>query len=136
MEDTTSSGTKLRTIWCVWGGSSTIWLKLTKDNRADIQRKWADSVTDENLFPLKVRLQPIWNLLEPLNKTKANKLKKYLETKWSKDAKNLPNYPAAGYVEALATRRKKGLERTYEIARQACWYTANYHAGNWLGNPY
>jgi len=135
-EDTTKSGTKMRTIWRVWGGSSTIWLKLTKDNRAKIQQKWANSVTDKNLYPLKVQLQPIWNLLKPLNTTKADKLKKYLETKWSKDAKNLPSYPAAGYVEALASRRKRGLEGTFDVARYACWHTANYHAGNWRGNPY
>jgi hypothetical protein len=80
--------------WQVLGGNPNIWLSLTKDdgNFQDIQQRWADSVSDGSLYPIDMKLAPIWNLLDhsEMNVNKARQLETYLKNKWSNDARGNP----------------------------------------------
>jgi hypothetical protein len=93
VETTTYENSKMRTLWQVWGGSATTWLQLNENIANEIQQKWADSVEDSNLYPVGVHLVPIWELLAPLDKTRASNLKKFLQKKWKQEAKAVPSYP-------------------------------------------
>jgi hypothetical protein len=80
--------------WQVLGGDPNIWLGLTKDdgNFQEIQKQWADSVSDKTLYPIDMKLAPIWTLLDhsEMNVNKARQLETYLKNKWSNDARGNP----------------------------------------------
>jgi len=78
----------------VLGGEAEIWLHLSGDNQQETQKKWANSVTTENMFPLSMRLVPLWSLLEhkDANPTKAEELKRYMKDQWAKSKAKLPEY--------------------------------------------
>jgi hypothetical protein len=68
--------------WECQGGDSRVWLKANKKNLDEIREKWASSVQDDNLYPFNHKVIPIWQVIAPLDKKKANALQAYLEGKW------------------------------------------------------
>lgn len=65
----------------VRGGDPKIWLGLQSDNFEQIQQKWVESMkTVDDMYPVSVRLRPLWELLDhaDMNPNKAEKLKKYI----------------------------------------------------------
>jgi hypothetical protein len=64
----------------VLGGESTQWLGLQADNVDKIQGQWVDSITEDNMYPVGVRLRPLWELLDhdDMDREKAQALKKYM----------------------------------------------------------
>jgi len=64
----------------VLGGESTQWLGLQTDNMDVIQGQWVDSITEENMYPVEVRLRPLWELLDhdDMDREKAQALKNYM----------------------------------------------------------
>lgn len=81
----------------VLGGKADTWLQLNGDNQKEIQSKWAESVTTDNMFPISMRLVPLWALLEhkDANPTKAEELKAYMKDQWLKSKANIPEYDYA-----------------------------------------
>jgi len=81
----------------VLGGKADVWLQLNADNQKEIQSKWAESVTTENMFPITMRLVPLWALLEhkDANPTKAEELRAYMKDQWLKSNAKLPKYDYA-----------------------------------------
>jgi hypothetical protein len=86
----------------VLGGDTRVWLSLNGDNQDDLQRQWAASLSRKNLFPLNLRLVPIWDLLEDpeANPAKAAELKQYMLKKWEDEAARVPQYDFADPVGA------------------------------------
>lgn len=86
----------------VLGGDTRKWLALTAENHQEIQDAWSHSVTEENLYPVKIRLVPIWELLEdPMaNPAKALELQNYLVRRWEETSATVPDYP---YVEEVSS---------------------------------
>jgi len=123
------SNYSMRTSWHVSGGDSILWLGLTEDNIGAIQAQWAASVTDANLFPIKIRFAPLWKLLEPHDAAKASQLEAYLVEKWARDLSLLPDYLPAGFLDQIALRRQQGFSKIYDMAFHAGWYSANLFAG-------
>lgn len=78
----------------VFGGRTEIWLQLNQQNRPTILKKWTESVKFENMFPINMRLLPLWALLEHEdgNLQKAEQLKTYMKEKWAKSGKTIPQY--------------------------------------------
>jgi len=66
----------------VLGGTTTKWLGLQADNLNDIQREWVETITEENMYPVGVRLRPLWELLDhpDMDPEKAEELKNYMMT--------------------------------------------------------
>ena len=86
-----SRGAKMETSFHVEGGNTALWLGLDTiptDPGAfhDLQQKWAESVTDKNLYPFDVELRPIWELVSEVDKEKGGLLQKYLLQKWQVEA--------------------------------------------------
>lgn len=78
----TLSTNQLHAVSKTEGGDPLVWLQLTKDNRQEILQKWADTVADDNMVAVNYRLDPLWNLLKPLNQAKGEALEKYMKTLW------------------------------------------------------
>merc|ERR1712129_657844 len=76
----------------VLSGKSDVWLQLSGNNQKEIQKKWAESVTSENMFPLGMRLVPLWSLLEhkDANFAKAEELQEYMKDQWAKSKAKIP----------------------------------------------
>jgi len=64
----------------VLGGETTPWLGLQSNNYDDIQREWVQTITEENMYPVGVRLRPLWVLLDhpDMDPKKAEELKSYM----------------------------------------------------------
>jgi len=83
--------TEISTKWVVKGGQTTIWFGLARDdsNLEDIQRRWADSLSDDNLYPVWKRLAPLWKVLEDVDSNKARQLETYLKEKWEREGRSI-----------------------------------------------
>lgn len=81
----------------VLGGKADVWLQLSGNNQLETQKKWANSVTPENMFPTGMRLVPLWSLLEHKNANfgKAAELQKYMKEQWAKSKSKIPKYTYA-----------------------------------------
>lgn len=84
---------KISTKYMVKGGDTTLWLSLGGRTVADVQRRWAASVTAENLYPIRYKLRPLWMLLKPLNAAKGAALERFLKAKWEAEDRSIPNLP-------------------------------------------
>lgn len=76
----TNYGRKYHLKMRVLGGESTQWLGLQTNNMDVIQRQWVESITEENMYPVGVRLRPLWELLDhdDMDREKAQALKRYM----------------------------------------------------------
>ena len=79
----------MRVEWSAKGGDTTLWLGQTFDDEgkvvADIQEKWAQSLTDENLYPFNYNLGLMWELVQAVDQQKGDEFKAYLEKKWEEN---------------------------------------------------
>ena len=85
----TSNNADMRQEWSSKGGESSVWLKLglTKDaNEAAVQKEWADTITDDNLYPFNFKLEPLWELVKAVDEQKGKKFESYLLKKWQVQA--------------------------------------------------
>jgi len=66
----------------VLGGATTTWLGLQANNLKNIQEEWVNTITEENMYPVGVRLRPLWELLDhpDMDPEKAEELKNYMMT--------------------------------------------------------
>jgi len=64
----------------VLGGATTTWLGLQADNLNEIQSEWVKTITEDNMYPVGVRLRPLWELLDhaDMDPRKAKELKDYM----------------------------------------------------------
>jgi len=64
----------------VLGGDTTPWLGLQSNNYDSIQGEWVQTITEENMYPVGVRLRPLWELLDhaDMDPAKAEELKNYM----------------------------------------------------------
>lgn len=75
-----------------YGGDAKILLKMKNaQDSLKIQYEWAESLRDDNLFPTKLTLEPIWKLLEGRYDSKAAEIKKYVTDKWQKEGNKVPH---------------------------------------------
>merc|ERR1711962_838855 len=68
-----SSKAKMSTQWSAQGGNTRIWLgcDFSKDDKSVIQKKWADSINQDNLFPFNYTLRPMWEMVKKVNPQKG-----------------------------------------------------------------
>jgi len=105
------------------GGDTSKWLRLDGGNRKDIQTQWADSVTDENEFPVSFALVPIWHLLDSddMDIAKARELKNFMVNRWGEA--ELPQFPGV----------KEGIDDSADpMALIKGTYHIKTHHGRWL----
>lgn len=64
----------------VLGGATTKWLGLQAGNLNEIQSEWVKTITEDNMYPVGVRLRPSWELLDhaDMDPRKAKELKDYM----------------------------------------------------------
>merc|ERR1740129_699837 len=100
--ETQVSNRKANVMLKIFGGKTDIWLQLNQQNKKTIQKKWTESMKIENMFPLNMRLVPLWALLEhkDANFRKAEELKKYMKDQWAKSGNTVPHYSYAPEVSA------------------------------------
>lgn len=81
------------------GGVPQIWLQVSdsEESRKEVQNKWAQSVTEDNQFPVKFRLVPLWNLLNhtSMDPAKAERLKSFMLNRWA--STTIPTYPPSAF---------------------------------------
>ena len=65
------------------GGEPTCWLGATSDSFTEVQKKWSETVSDENLFPYGYQLKPVWDLISKINPEKGELFEKHLLQKWA-----------------------------------------------------
>lgn len=59
---------------------TTPWLGLQSNNYDSIQGEWVQTITEENMYPVGVRLRPLWELLDhaDMDPAQAEELKNYM----------------------------------------------------------
>jgi len=84
-------GRQVNSVWQTLGGNSSVWFNLAVDdsNIAEVQSAWQSTFSDENAFPVRQELMPIWRILDRVNTTKRDEVEKYLTEKWEKENKTL-----------------------------------------------
>lgn len=90
-----NSESNMRSKWSVKGGDASLWLQLQGDNADTVQKKWADSITDENLAVIKYSLRPVWELLDhaEMNPAKAKELQSFMLKEWKTVFDGIPDFP-------------------------------------------
>ena len=85
------SNSQMKVDWTIKGGDTMMWLQkeFTGDASVqDLQAKWSDSVTDENLYPFNFELGLVSDIIKAIDLQKGNEFEAYLNTKWEAN-KNL-----------------------------------------------
>jgi len=77
-----------------FGGKSSIWARLSKDNFDAVQQEWAESINDKNQFEVEFKLVPIWTLLDhdDMDRAKAHELERHILQKWKSSSDQIPQY--------------------------------------------
>ena len=83
-----NSNSEMRVNWYAKGGVSTIWLgkeftETGDTSVASIQAKWAESVSDSNLYPFDFDLGLMWDLVKAVDQQKGEEFERYLRQKWA-----------------------------------------------------
>ena len=81
---------QMKVEWSAKGGNTMLWLGKTFSDSGDssvasIQGKWADSISDSNLYPFNYDLGLVWELIQAFDKSKGDGYKAYLQAKWIKN---------------------------------------------------
>ena len=79
------SNAQMKVEWSAKGGDTMIWLnkEFTGDTSVqDVQSQWADSITDDNLYPFNFELGLIWDIIKAINPAKGQEYQDYLTKKW------------------------------------------------------
>jgi hypothetical protein len=101
---TTVAGREARTKMRAQGGNPFIWLDLQDDNEISITSKWAESVSEENQYPVGVLLRPLWVLMEQAfqqsDPTRAEAFKQYITKIWEEEGAQIPDYPTKAHSKA------------------------------------
>lgn len=72
------------------GGDSHIWLQMSGDAKmAEIQERWARSVSEHNVAPIRFTLAPLWDVLKALDWHKGYALEVELKKRWESQTSNL-----------------------------------------------
>eukprot|EP01045_Picozoa_sp_COSAG04_P020998 COSAG04_NODE_2213_length_4521_cov_2.365672_2_plen_347_part_00 len=83
--ETRSNGAAMTMSFHAQGGDTSVWLQPGA-NLDNIQREWAASFEDSNLYPWGVELRPIWELVGKVDQAKGDALQAYLTDKWESEA--------------------------------------------------
>jgi len=77
------------------GGDSHIWLRLSGDAKmSEIQEKWAESVNEHNVAPIRFTLVPLWDILKALDWQKGNALENEVKRRWQWETSELQKQDA------------------------------------------
>lgn len=69
------------------GGDSSVFLKFGSGRGfKELQKIWADTVNDTNLFPFNYKLRPIWALIQEVDPDKGAAVREFLQKKWKGSA--------------------------------------------------
>jgi hypothetical protein len=110
--------------YSVKGGHISHWLRLRSDNVNTIQDEWGRSVTADNLFPVRHKLQPLWLLLghPEMNHSKAIEVKEYLMQKWAQEQNSIPDHPMAVTSKEVETSFRCCCDDDQESHMNCRWY--------------
>jgi len=124
------ASTKLQVL----GGNPRLWLEMGEDNQDEIQKKWAQSVNDQNEYPTNFKLVPIWDLLDhdDMDRKKAKALKNFMINRWKEEEKELPAHDAAPLDEEVNPPPPKGSGEAVLHVTGAGEHAVN---GYWAINP-
>jgi len=119
-----------------FGGKSSIWARLSKDNFDAVQQMWAESINDKNQFEVEFKLVPIWTLLDndDMDRAKAQELKRYMLQKWKSSSDGIPEYAPEVPAASKCTRHECYNGGKWDPGTCACKCRGNLQHG-WTG-PY
>jgi len=138
--------TSYSTSYSTSGGDSVIWNSRLKTGDQMLE-EWRASITDENLSPLKHKLQYIWTLLDhdDMDRDKAKKVKAYILGKWASDSNHIKReenalVPATsnkqltpvGDIVIRQPTEEKGGYKVRSVTKRACDFVEGY-SKNWKG---
>ena len=80
----------MREEWSAKGGDTMIWLRSSFETDGEttveeVQEEWANSITDDNLYPFDYELGLVWKLVEAVDQQKGKEYREYLEKKWEEN---------------------------------------------------
>ena len=96
--------------WSAKGGDTTVWLgkEFTDSGEtsvASIQREWAETMNDDNLYPFNFELGLMWDLVKAVDQQKGEEFQRYLQQKWENNKSQfLPSRFFEGWLYSLSTR--------------------------------
>jgi hypothetical protein len=128
--------------WQALGGNTRIWLGLQNDgsNYEAIKSEWVESLSDDNMYIVGMKLAPIWELLDhrEMNVNKARQLENYLKKKWRTEAAGIQHWqplPECGRKGKAGQGR--WLAKYSGLTTCQCESQCNAHAtcGSWQWYP-
>lgn len=90
-EKTRISGRRTRVKMRVDGGDPTVFFE--QGSRETLIHKWSKTLKKQNLVPTRIKLAPLWELLEQKERgmEKAQELKKHMIDHWKKEGNKIPS---------------------------------------------
>ena len=81
------SKAQMNVEWSAKGGDTTVWLGKEFTDSGDtsvasIQREWAETMNDDNLYPFNFELGLMWDLVKAVDQQKGEEFQRYLQQKW------------------------------------------------------
>ena len=96
------------------------------------RRTWSDSFNDQNFFPVDVGVRPIWELVQGVNKTKGDELRRVLLAKW--EAETGAWAPTCFFTEGCTDPDAHNYDRCADISGKddgSCVYKHISEDCNW-----
>ena len=84
-QSTTFQGRQETATLSIRGGDIKHWMDYNGKNQQECQTEWANSIRDDEMYPMEMSLVPIWEAFQQRSglESKAREIKKYLESTWS-----------------------------------------------------